>query len=52
MNGLLQINFDFMQMLFTLLGVIIRFISAVVNRKEIRRIKRSEAVQSEASAKR
>lgn len=54
MIELLQINSDVFQTLVSLAGggALGGFISTMVNRKEIRRIKKSEAIQSEATAKR
>jgi hypothetical protein len=54
MNQLLNINYELIGTISTILGggALGGFISRIVNRKEIRRIKMSEAIQSEAMAKR
>ena len=54
MNQLLNINYELIGTISTILGggALGGFISRIVNRKEIRRIKKSEAIQSEAMAKR
>lgn len=51
---LLNINYELLGTISTIAGggALAGFISTMVNRKEIRRIKKSEAVQSEATAKR
>jgi hypothetical protein len=53
MNQLLNINYELIGTISTILGggALGGFISRIVNRKEIRRIKKSEAIQSEAMAK-
>jgi hypothetical protein len=54
MIDLLKINYELLGTISTIAGggALAGFISTMVNRKEIRRIKKSEAVQSEATAKR
>jgi len=54
MNQLLNINYELIGTISTILGggALGGFISRILNRKEIRRIKKSEAIQSEAMAKR
>ena len=53
MIDLLKINYELLGTISTIAGggALGGFISTMVNRKEIRRIKKSEAVQSEATAK-
>jgi hypothetical protein len=51
---ILQINYELLGFISTIAGggALGGLISSMINRKEIRRIKKSEAVQSEATAKR
>ena len=54
MIDLLKINYELLGTISTIAGggALGGFISTMINRKEIRRIKKSEAIQSEATAKR
>ena len=54
MIELLQINYELLGVISSIAGsgALGGFVSTLINRKEIRRIKKSEAVQSEATAKR